>query len=122
MKKRVNRRTKIVATIGPASESAGMIGRLIEAGVDVFRLNLSHGSMDRHATVAGEIRRQSASRGRHVGILADLQGPKIRISSFAAGSALLEVGDRFRLDATVGEEAGDERAARSDVTGLDIGG
>ncbi|EAQ96447.1 pyruvate kinase [Congregibacter litoralis] len=109
MSTKVNRRTKIVATIGPASESADAIGRLLEAGVDVFRLNFSHGSVDQHAAVADRIRKQSAVHGRYVGILADLQGPKIRISSFSAGSIKLSVGDRFRLDSHLGEDDGDQR-------------
>ncbi|MFK8040970.1 pyruvate kinase [Congregibacter sp.] len=109
MSTKVNRRTKIVATIGPASESADAIGRLLEAGVDVFRLNFSHGTVDQHAAVAERIRKQSAVHGRYVGILADLQGPKIRISSFSAGSIRLAVGDRFRLDSTIEEDSGDQR-------------
>ncbi|WOJ97571.1 pyruvate kinase [Congregibacter brevis] len=109
MSNKVNRRTKIVATIGPASESADAIGRLLEAGVDVFRLNFSHGTVDQHAAVAERIRKQSAAHGRYVGILADLQGPKIRISSFSAGSIKLAVGDRFRLDSTIEEDSGDQR-------------
>ncbi len=109
MSKRVNRRTKIVATVGPASDSAEAIGRLVQAGVDVFRLNLSHGSIEQHAAVANRIRKQGAVHGRYVGILADLQGPKIRISSFAQGSVDLTVGDRFRLDSEISAEGGDQR-------------
>jgi pyruvate kinase len=75
---RVNRRTKIVATIGPGSESEDMIARLISAGVNVFRLNFSHGSSAQHAKVAQRIRKQAGLAGLYVGILADLQGPKIR--------------------------------------------
>lgn len=105
----VNRRTKIVATIGPASESVEAIGQLLEAGVDVFRLNFSHGSIDQHAAVAERIRKQSALYGRYVGILADLQGPKIRISSFSNGSVKLAVGDRFRLDSSIDDDSGDQR-------------
>jgi len=104
---RVNRRTKIVATIGPGSESDDMIGRLISAGVNVFRLNFSHGSAAHHAQVALRIRKQAAVAGRYIGILADLQGPKIRIRSFRQGSVRLENGDRFRLDLGLGEEDGD---------------
>jgi pyruvate kinase len=110
MSKRTSRRTKIVATIGPASEGADTIGRLIAAGVDVFRLNMSHGSMDSHETVARRIRHQASVHGRYVGILADLQGPKIRISAFAQGSVELIAGERFRLDAGVGESDGDQRS------------
>ncbi|WOJ92322.1 pyruvate kinase [Congregibacter variabilis] len=108
MSTKVNRRTKIVATIGPASESAESIGQLLEAGVDVFRLNFSHGSIEQHAAVAERIRKQSAVHGRYVGILADLQGPKIRISSFSNGSIKLAVGDRFRLDSGITEDGGDQ--------------
>jgi pyruvate kinase len=110
MSRRVNRRTKIVATVGPASADTDTIGRLVQAGVDVFRLNFSHGGVDTHAEVAARIRKEAAARGRYVGILADLQGPKIRISGFTAGSVELAVGDRFRLDSDVGEEAGDREA------------
>jgi len=109
MSKRITRRTKIVATIGPASEDAETIGRLVQAGVDVFRLNLSHGTMERHAAVAERIRHQGAVHSRYVGILADLQGPKIRISAFADGHVDLAVGERFRLDAGIPEAGGDRR-------------
>ncbi|MDP4788618.1 MAG: pyruvate kinase [Haliea sp.] len=107
MTPRVNRRTKIVATIGPASESEDMIARLIVAGVNVFRLNFSHGSSAQHALVARRIRKQAALAGRYVGILADLQGPKIRISTFRDGSVKLANGDRFRLDLALAEGEGD---------------
>lgn len=106
----VLRRTKIVATIGPASESADVIARLISAGVNVFRLNFSHGSAKNHAKVATRIRKQAAIAGQYVGILADLQGPKIRISGFAEDSIELAVGDRFRLDVDLGEEDGDNHS------------
>lgn len=106
----VLRRTKIVATIGPASESADMIAQLISAGVNVFRLNFSHGSAENHAKVAKRIRKQAAIAGQYVGILADLQGPKIRISGFREDSIQLTNGDRFRLDVDLGEEEGDTHA------------
>lgn len=106
---RVNRRTKIVATIGPGSEDAATIGRLIKAGVNVFRLNFSHGSVDTHAAVAERVRKQAQTDGSYVGILADLQGPKIRISSFAAGSVELSEGDRFRLDSSIDDARGNQR-------------
>lgn len=109
MNARVNRRTKIVATLGPASDSDEQITRLLEAGVDVFRLNLSHGGVAEHARVATRIRKLASDSGRYVGILADLQGPKIRISSFVNGSATLKLGQRFRLDSTVADDAGDEQ-------------
>jgi len=105
-----NRRTKILATVGPASESADVLAKLIRAGVDVFRLNFSHGTADNHAKVASRIRKQAAIAGRHVGILADLQGPKIRISNFHQGSVDLRSGDRFRLDLNLGEDEGNKQA------------
>ncbi len=100
------RRTKIVATIGPGSESADMIGRLIAAGVNVFRLNFSHGSAQRHAEVAARIRKQAAIAGVYTGILADLQGPKIRIGGFTTDKVQLAAGDRFRLDLDLDLDAG----------------
>jgi len=75
---KVNRRTKIVATIGPGSESEDMIARLINAGVNVFRLNFSHGSATQHALVAERIRKQAAVAGRYVGILADRHPALVR--------------------------------------------
>lgn len=109
MTPKVNRRTKIVATVGPASESADMIARLINAGVNVFRLNFSHGTAQQHARVAKRIRKQASIAGIYVGILADLQGPKIRISSFRQDYVELSNGDRFRLDLAIGEDEGDLR-------------
>lgn len=106
---RINRRTKIVATIGPASRDDNTIGQLVKAGVDVFRLNFSHGSIEEHAQVARIVRTQAANHGRYVGILADLQGPKIRISSFRDGAVELRVGDSFRLDSMCADEEGDGR-------------
>lgn len=118
MTPKVNRRTKIVATIGPASESDDMIARLISAGVNVFRLNFSHGTSDQHARVARRIRKQAAIAGNYVGILADLQGPKIRISSFRSDSVQLANGDRFRLDLDLEEGEGDVRGVGLDYQEL----
>ena len=118
MTPKVNRRTKIVATIGPASESEDMIARLISAGVNVFRLNFSHGTAQQHARVAVRIRKQAAIAGKYVGILADLQGPKIRISSFRQDPVELANGDRFRLDLNLGEGEGDNRGVGLDYREL----
>lgn len=118
MTPKVNRRTKIVATIGPGSESEDMIARLIGAGVNVFRLNFSHGSSEQHAQVAQRIRKQASIAGRYVGILADLQGPKIRISSFREDAIVLATGDSFRLDLALGEGEGDIRGVGLDYREL----
>ena len=99
MTPKTNRRTKIVATVGPASESDDMIAKLIAAGVDIFRLNFSHGTAAQHTAVARKIRKQAAIASRYVGILADLQGPKIRIGRFESGKISLKKGDAFVLDA-----------------------
>tara|TARA_R110001592_G_scaffold363043_1_gene679717 strand:- start:203905 stop:205353 length:1449 start_codon:yes stop_codon:yes gene_type:complete len=115
---KINRRTKIVATIGPASESADMIARLIAAGVNVFRLNFSHGTAQQHARVAQRIRKQAAIAGIYVGILADLQGPKIRIGSFRHDYVELGSGDRFRLDLTIADGEGDIRGVGLDYAAL----
>lgn len=84
-----------------------MIAKLISAGVDVFRLNFSHGTAQQHALVAKRIRKQAKLAGTYVGILADLQGPKIRIGTFRNDPIELTAGDRFRLDMNLGEGEGD---------------
>jgi pyruvate kinase len=88
------RRTKIVATLGPASSDPGMIERLMESGVDVFRLNMSHGNHAAHREAFVAIRNASEKMGRPVGILADLCGPKIRVGSFQNGFIHLKTGQR----------------------------
>ncbi|MCL2830220.1 MAG: pyruvate kinase [Betaproteobacteria bacterium] len=95
----MSRHTKIVATLGPASSDPATLEALIRAGVDVVRLNLSHGKAQDHIDRAALVREISARVGRIVGILADLQGPKIRIGKFEAGKITLERGGRFILDA-----------------------
>jgi pyruvate kinase len=91
------RKTKIVATLGPASSTPQMIDRLLSAGVDLFRLNFSHGANSDKATVIDTIRRVSERRGRAVGILADLQGPKIRTGRMEGGAITLTKGDRLDI-------------------------
>ena len=86
------RHTKIVATVGPASESEEMLNRLMEAGADVFRLNFSHGDHNKKAEIIRRIRTLSKKRQRAVAILGDLQGPKIRTGVMAGGSMQLESG------------------------------
>ncbi|MBU0499473.1 MAG: pyruvate kinase [Gammaproteobacteria bacterium] len=102
------RRTKILATLGPATDNPRVLDELIHAGVDVVRVNLSHGSHDDHRKRAAAVRERAYSCGREVGILADLQGPKIRIGRFAQGKVQLEEGARFSLDGDCPPDAGDQ--------------
>ncbi|WP_284177690.1 pyruvate kinase [Rhabdaerophilum sp. SD176] len=95
---RRNRRTKLIATLGPASQDDAVVKRLFEAGADVFRINMSHSSHEvLHQRVA-QIRRIEQELGRPIGILADLQGPKLRVGTFAAPPVMLETGQKFVLD------------------------
>ncbi|MBV8888727.1 MAG: pyruvate kinase [Alphaproteobacteria bacterium] len=103
------RSAKIVATLGPSSSSLERIRELFEAGVDVFRLNFSHGTHDDHSARFDAIRRVEGETGRPIGILADLQGPKLRLGNFAAGKIELATGARLRLD--LDPAAGDESRA-----------
>ena len=91
------RRTKIVATIGPASSDAETLARMVEAGLDVARLNFSHGTPDEHAATAERVRAAADRAGRQVGILQDLPGPKLRIGPLRDGFAELKPGDRLTL-------------------------
>jgi pyruvate kinase len=91
------RRTKIISTIGPATESAEMLRKLVEAGTDVFRLNFSHGTVSGHQVIMGRIRDVAEETGKAVAILQDLPGPKIRLGIFKDGSVELHAGDLFRL-------------------------
>ena len=95
---RRERNTKIVATVGPASSSRDMLKRLFVAGVDVFRLNMSHGTHDEVAERHRLIREIELEMGRPIGILVDLQGPKLRVGMFAEGAVELEDGQSFRFD------------------------
>src|SRR5690606_33014490 len=88
----VSRSTKVVATLGPASSSPEIVLKLIEAGVNVFRLNFSHGKREDHRNVVNIIRQTADHIGACVGILQDLQGPKIRVGVFAEGAVELEEG------------------------------
>ena len=92
------RRTKIVATLGPASSDRNVIANLFTAGADVFRINMSHTSHDRMRELVAAIRAVELEHGRPIGILVDLQGPKLRVGSFAAGPATLTNGEIFILD------------------------
>lgn len=95
----MSRHTKIVATLGPSSTEPAVLERLVEAGIDVVRMNFSHGTAADHMARAAAVREAAAKAGRPVGILADLQGPKIRVGKFEEGKITLEKGASFILDA-----------------------
>src|SRR5271155_4742196 len=109
MDTRRGRSAKIVATLGPSSSTPDQIRALFEAGVDVFRLNFSHGTQDDHRARFEAIRRVEGATGRPIGILADLQGPKLRLGTFSEGRIELAAGARFHLD--LDRQAGDENRA-----------
>ena len=99
------RRAKIVATLGPASSSPEIIRKLFQSGVDVFRMNFSHGDFESHAARFNMVREVEREFDRPICILADLQGPKLRVGKFEQGHVLLEQGQAFRfdLDPTLGD-------------------
>ena len=107
------RQTKIVATLGPASSSPEMLERLIAAGVDVVRLNFSHGTAQDHIERAAMVRAAAEKAGRAVAIMADLQGPKIRVGKFEGGKTTLTPGQKFILD------GGRQELGNNDAVGLD---
>lgn len=100
------RRTKIVATLGPASDRPGVLEAMLKAGVDVVRLNFSHGSADDHRRRLSEVRKIAERLGRSVAALGDLQGPKIRIARFVEGAVKLDVGQSFVLDMALDANSG----------------
>jgi len=104
----VFRRTKIVATLGPASESPEVLDRLIVAGINVVRLNFSHGTPEDHRLRAENVRAAAKKHGVCIGILADMQGPKIRCGKFKNGKTVLTPGQHFILDANLGLDDGDD--------------
>ena len=110
------RRAKIVCTLGPATDSYDQIKALVEAGMDVARLNLSHGSYAEHEERYRRVRKASDETGRSVGILVDLQGPKIRLDTFAEGPVLLERGDAFVI--TTDHVEGDRAMCGTTYQGL----
>ena len=111
------RATKIVATLGPASSDPAMLEQMIRAGVNVVRLNFSHGQAQDHIDRARLVREAAQRAGREVAIMADLQGPKIRVGKFALGKVMLEPGARFVLDAAR-TELGDVDAVGLDYKSL----
>src|SRR3989338_51208 len=103
------RRTKIVATLGPASSDQKILEKMIRAGVDLVRMNFSHGTAQDHQKRAESVRAAAAAVGRTVGILADLQGPKIRVRKFENDKIILNNGDTFILDAALDGPGNQER-------------
>lgn len=108
------RRTKIVATLGPATDSTESLEAIIKAGVDVVRLNFSHGESENHIQRAKRVRDVASKLGRFVAVLADLQGPKIRIARFSCDKITLKVGDNFALDTRLAVNEGDQHAVGID--------
>ncbi|MER8031370.1 pyruvate kinase [Streptomyces bauhiniae] len=111
------RRAKIVCTLGPATDSYDQIKALVEAGMDVARFNLSHGTQAEHEARYQRVRRAADETGRSVGILADLQGPKIRLGTFAEGPVLLERDDTFTITVEEGVQ-GDRHQCGTTYAGL----
>jgi pyruvate kinase len=123
----MQRRTKIVATLGPSTDDAVRLRQMIEAGLDVARLNFSHGDQDEQRARFDLLRQTSMECGRFVGVIGDLQGPKIRVRRFENSSVKLRKGDAFFLDPALGENDGDNNGVgiayenlHQDVTAGDI--
>jgi len=112
------RRTKIVATLGPATDSKESLAAIIKAGVDVTRLNFSHGSAEEHIERARRVRETAAEQGRFVALLGDLQGPKLRVARFRDNKVFLKAGQTFVLDARMDKDGGDEHAVGIDYEQL----
>lgn len=102
------RRTKILATLGPATDDPSVLSGMIAAGLDVVRLNFSHGHPEEMRRRVSVVREIAAQQGRYIGVLADLQGPKIRIASFQDGPVDLVNGQSFCIDTSLGEHDGDK--------------
>ncbi|WP_393084518.1 pyruvate kinase [Streptomyces sp. LN704] len=111
------RRAKIVCTLGPATDSYDQIKALVDAGMDVARFNLSHGTYAEHEDRYQRVRKAADETGRSIGLLADLQGPKIRLGRFTEGPVLLERGDTFTITVEEGAE-GDRHTCGTTYTGL----
>ena len=110
------RRTKIVTTLGPATDRDNNLEKIIAAGANVVRMNFSHGTPEDHKLRADKVREIAAKLGRHVAILGDLQGPKIRVLTFKEGKVFLNIGDKFLLDANLGKGEGDKEKVGIDYT------
>jgi len=105
----MKRRTKIVATLGPATDDAKTLCKMIDAGLDVARFNFSHGDQDEQKTRLANLRQAAKDRGQFVGVIGDLQGPKIRVRRFRKSNATLKKGNSFFLDPELGEQKGTKK-------------
>lgn len=103
------RRTKIVATLGPATDRPDELTRMVSNGLDVARINFSHGDAQQHRDRINRVREEGVAHNRYIGIMVDLQGPKIRISGFKDGEVMLNDGDQFVLDTECGVADGDQQ-------------
>lgn len=112
------RRTKIVATLGPATDDPENLSKMIAAGVDIVRVNFSHGTKEEHEGRINAVRRCAKEHNRVVGILADMQGPKIRVARFAQGFVELKLAQAFCLDADLAKDAGNDQAVGIDYKDL----
>ena len=110
------RRAKIVCTLGPATDSYEQLKAIVEAGMNVARLNMSHGSHAEHEERYRKVRQVSEDTGRTIGVLADLQGPKIRLATFANGPVTLDNGDTFTI--TTEDVPGDQHICGTTYKGL----
>ena len=102
------RRTKILATLGPATDDPKVLDKIIESGVDVVRINFAHGTSEEHLARAEKMRSRARAFGRQVGVIVDLQGPQINIKRFRDGRIHLAEGDEFIFDLNLGKNDGDQ--------------
>ena len=112
------RRTKIVTTLGPATDRGNTLEKIIAAGANMIRMNFSHGVPEDHIERANKVREIAAKLGKTVAILGDLQGPKIRVSTFKDGKIFLNIGDKFTLDADLPRGEGHQDAVGLDYKNL----
>ncbi|OAN18280.1 pyruvate kinase [Photobacterium jeanii] len=112
------RRTKIVTTLGPATDRDNNLEKIIAAGANVVRMNFSHGSPEDHIQRTKQVREIAAKLGKHVAILGDLQGPKIRVSTFKDNKIQLAIGDKFTLDSDLAKGEGNQQAVGLDYKEL----
>lgn len=112
------RRTKIIATLGPATESRAALTSIVRAGVDMVRLNFSHGAPEEHAARAKQVREVARELGRHVAVMADLQGPKLRIARFKEDKIRLNAGAPFFFDTELGAQEGNQHGVGIDYKEL----